>query len=302
VVYRAKHAMLRRPTAVKLLKPDHMTDTAVARFDREVQLASQLTHPNTIEIYDFGQTGDGVFYYAMEYLPGVSLAQLIQIEGAIPPARVVHILKQIAGSLAEAHGIGLVHRDIKPQNIMLCERGGQADFVKVLDFGLVKSIYDGQATNLTSSNVLTGTPLYMPPERLKDPLTNDARSDLYSLGAVAYNLLTGRSIFHCTTDLDILFHVMNVVPEPVVQLNASIPAALSELVASCLAKDPQNRPQSAAELLQALDQVPGLGSWTEAEARAWWQENGAAVQSIRRKPTAETVDVISQATAARSPV
>ena len=173
VVYRARHAMLRRPTAVKLLKPDHMTATAVARFEREVQLASQLTHPNTIEIYDFGQTADGVFYYAMEYLPGVSLAQLIQIEGAVPPARTVHILKQICGSLAEAHGIGLVHRDIKPQNIMLCERGGMADFVKVLDFGLVKSVEEDKATNLTASNVLTGTPLYMPPERLKGSSAND---------------------------------------------------------------------------------------------------------------------------------
>jgi hypothetical protein len=301
VVYRARHAMLRRPTAVKLLKPDHMTDTAVARFEREVQLASQLTHPNTIEIYDFGQTSDGVFYYAMEYLPGVSLAQLIQIEGAVPPARAVHILKQICGSLAEAHEIGLVHRDIKPQNVMLCERGGQADFVKVLDFGLVKSIDDAQAANLTASNVLTGTPLYMPPERLKNPMSNDPRSDLYSLGAVGYNLLTGRSIFHCTTDLDILFHVMNVVPEPPAQLNASIPAALSDLIVSCLAKDPQSRPRSAAEIRQALDQLPGLDCWTEADARAWWQENGAAVQSIRQKSMSETVDVTSQATSARGP-
>ena len=216
VVYRARHSMLRRRTAVKLLKPEHMTPVAIARFEREVQLASQLTHPNTIEIYDFGRTTDGVFYYAMEYLPGASLAQLIQIEGAVPPGRAVYILKQICGSLAEAHGIGLAHRDVKPHNIMLCERGGQADFIKVLDFGLVKSTSNDENTGLTAVTALAGTPLYMAPERLRDPLVTDTRSDLYSLGAVAYDLLTGRNIFHCVSDLDILFHVINVTPEAAV--------------------------------------------------------------------------------------
>ena len=167
VVYRARHAMLRRPTAVKLLKPEHLTSISIARFEREVQLASQLTHPNTIEIYDFGRTPDGVFYYAMEYLPGVSLAELIQIEGAIPPGRAVYILKQICGSLAEAHAIGLVHRDIKPHNIMLCERGGLADFVKVLDFGLVKNVDGHETSDLTAPTSLTGTPLYMAPSASK---------------------------------------------------------------------------------------------------------------------------------------
>jgi len=302
VVYRARHALLRRPTAVKLLKPDHMSDMAVARFEREVQLASQLTHPNTIEIYDFGETADGVFYYAMEYLPGASLAELIQIEGVIPSARAIHILRQACGSLAEAHAVGLVHRDIKPQNIMLCERGGQADFVKVLDFGLVKTIEGPGTSDLTTTRSLTGTPLYMAPERLKDPLSTDPRSDVYSLGAVAYNLLTGRSIFKVTNELDVLYHVMNVVPEPPAQLNASIPAELSRLIVSCLAKDPHDRPESAEVVLQSLDAIPIPVPWTETDARRWWKEHGAAVTELRRKSVADTVDVVAERTAARSNV
>lgn len=298
VVYRASHSMLRRRTAVKLLKPEHLTPVAIARFEREVQLASQLTHPNTIEIYDYGRTADGVFYYAMEYLPGVSLAQLIQVEGAIPAGRAVYILKQICGSLAEAHAIGLAHRDIKPHNIMLCERGGQADFVKVLDFGLVKSTSTSDTTGLTAVTALAGTPLYMAPERLRDPMITDTRSDLYALGAVGYNLLTGRSIFHCASDLDVLYHVMNVVPEPLTQLCADLPAELNELIMSCLAKDPQHRPQSATDILQQLDGLTGLTPWTQTDARDWWQEHGAAVVELQRKSVAETVEFVTQPTAA----
>ena len=239
-----RHSMLRRRTAVKLRRPEHMTPVAIARFEGEVQLASQLTHPNTIEIDHFGRTTDGVFYYAMEYLPGASLAQLIEIEGAVSPGCAVYILKQICGSLAEAHGIGLAHRDVKPHNIMLCERGGQADFIKVLDFGLVKSTTKDENTGLTAATALAGTPLYMAPERLRDPLVTDTRSDLYSLGAVAYDLLTGRNIFHCVSDLDVLFHVINVTPEAPSRLNPAVPPCLCELVMSCLAKDPHARPQS----------------------------------------------------------
>ncbi len=295
VVYRARHAFLRRPTAVKLLKPDHMNDVSVARFQREVQLASQLTHPNTIEIYDFGHTADGVFYYAMEFLPGVSLAQLINIEGPVPTARVVYILKQICGSLAEAHAIGLVHRDIKPHNIMLCERGGEADFVKVLDFGLVKAIDKQQDTELTAPTALTGTPLYMAPERLKNPLATDPRSDLYSLAAVAYNLLTAHSIYDCTADLDILYHVMNVVPTPPAQLNADIPAELNDLIVASLAKDPRDRPASVDDFRRTLETIPGLGSWTQSDAQAWWEKHAPEAALERDRSMAVTQDFVTQA-------
>jgi tRNA A-37 threonylcarbamoyl transferase component Bud32 len=298
VVYRARHSMLRRRTAVKLLKPELMTPVAIARFEREVQLASQLTHPNTIEIYDFGRTTDGVFYYAMEYLPGASLAQLIQIEGAVSPGRSVYILKQICGSLAEAHNIGLAHRDVKPHNIMLCERGGQADFIKVLDFGLVKSTAKSEDTGLTAATAMAGTPLYMAPERLRDPLVTDTRSDLYSIGAVAYDLLTGRNIFHCASDLDVLFHVMNVMPEAPSQLNPAVPALLSDLVMSCLSKDPLQRPQSASEILEVLDKLTNVIPWTQTDARRWWQEHGAAILDLQRRSLADTVEFVAHPTVA----
>ncbi|MEX0679368.1 MAG: protein kinase, partial [Pirellulales bacterium] len=194
-VYRARHAMLRRPTAVKLLEPAKTTETSVARFEREVQLTSQLNHPNTITIYDYGRTGEGIFYYAMEYLEGFSLDALVQRFGPLPDGRVIHILTQVCGSLVEAHAAGLIHRDIKPANIMLTRRGGVGDFVKLLDFGLVKAVDSQKMRTLTAADAITGTPLYIAPETVQDSEGSDARSDLYSLGAVGYFLLTGRPVF-----------------------------------------------------------------------------------------------------------
>ncbi|OYV80974.1 MAG: hypothetical protein B7Z73_18640, partial [Planctomycetia bacterium 21-64-5] len=187
-VYRARHRLLKRPTAVKVLKPQSSTPEMLARFEQEVQLSSQLTHPNTIEIYDYGCTPDGVFYYAMEYIDGLNLSQVVALSGELPAARVVYLLRQICGSLREAHSLGLLHRDIKPQNIMLCRRGGEADVVKVLDFGLVKQMARDTSSGTTTSTVLAGTPLYMSPERLLDRHAVDARSDLYSVGAVGFKL------------------------------------------------------------------------------------------------------------------
>ena len=207
VVWEARHALLRRPTAVKLLAPGTEGERSLARFEREVQLTAGLTHPSTIAIYDYGRTGDGVFYYAMELLHGINLLQLVTLEGPLPPSRVVHLLRQACGALSEAHAAGLIHRDIKPANLMICVYGGIPDFLKVLDFGLVKDIAapDPQARGaaggdaadpaLSQDGSLLGTPLYMAPEGMSDPTRIDVRADLFALGAVGYFLLTGRSPF-----------------------------------------------------------------------------------------------------------
>ena len=274
-VYLARHALLRRPTAVKVLKaPDGPSQEAILRFEREVQAASRLTDPNTIQIYDFGRTPEGTFYYAMEYLPGVTLAELVSLEGPIVPGRVVHILKQVCGSLREAHEQGLVHRDIKPLNIMLCERGGQCDFVKVLDFGLAKQL-DGPATlEISAPDHLIGTPLYMAPERLRNPTATDARTDIYSVGAVAYFLLTGRPVFQALTALDLQHQVLNAEPEcPSTRVPHPIPAGLERLVLECLSKDPAGRPPSVAALLEVLETLRDVPGWTQQQARDWWERN-----------------------------
>src|SRR5262249_31008217 len=177
-VYRARHAMLRRPTVVKLLNVDAVSEATIARFEREVQMTSGLSHPNTVAIFDFGRTPEGIFYYAMEFLEGTNLDDLVTRVGPLPEARVVYLLRQICGSLAEAHAAGLVHRDIKPANIFLTCRGGLHDFVKVLDFGLVKAIQDGDKAHLTNPNAVTGTPLYIPPETRNPPHQIDSPPDV----------------------------------------------------------------------------------------------------------------------------
>jgi len=271
-VYLARHALLRRPTAVKVLKPsEEMPQEAIQRFEREVQVASRLTHVNTIEIYDFGRTPDGTFYYAMEYLPGLNLAELVSLEGPIPTGRVIHILQQAGASLREAHHQGLVHRDIKPSNIMLCERGGEYDFVKVLDFGLVRDLRDAASLQITAPHRIIGTPLYMAPERFRSPLEADVRSDIYSLGAVAYHLLSGRPIFSSVSDLDLLGQVLHAVPDPLSErVPHPIPPELDRLVMDCLAKDPAQRPGSVGVLLEVLHSIHDASPWTQQEAQAWW--------------------------------
>jgi hypothetical protein len=271
-VYRAEHAMLRRPTAVKLLLPSKVSASSLERFEREVQLTSRLSHPNTIAIYDYGRTPNGIFYYAMEYLDGLSLESLVASDGMQPPGRVVHILLQAAGALAEAHGIGLIHRDIKPANIMLCERGGMPDVVKVVDFGLVKNLdADTSDVALTNTSALTGTPLYLAPEAITRADEVDARIDIYALGAVGYFLLTGTPPFTGHNVVEIAGHHLHTEPElPSVRVGRPVPPKLEALILSCLAKDPDERPRDAQALLTILLECDAESPWSATAARAWW--------------------------------
>ena len=267
VVYRGRHAMLRRPTVIKLLDVDAITDASIARFEREVQLTCQLNNPNTIAIHHFGRTPENDFYYAMEYLEGLDLEELVERGGPQPAARVVHLLLQMCGSLYEAHSLGLVHRDVKPANIKLARRGGVPDVVKVLDFGLVKAVNDDKQAGLTAANVLTGTPLYISPEAINNPAIVNARSDLYAVGAVGYHLLTGRPPFLGDGLVQLLQqHVMEP-PTPSSRLTAGpVSDALEAALLACLEKNPANRPQTAriSPRPSAAAWRPASGAWTTA--------------------------------------
>ena len=274
IVYRARHAMLRRPTAIKLLPPERAGEQNLARFEREVQLTSLLTHPNTIAIYDYGRTPDGVFYYAMEYLDGIDLEELVKRDGPQTPGCVVHILEQVAGALAEAHTARLIHRDIKPANVLLCERGGAPGVAKVVDFGLVKYDRPESPTNpaLSTVNAIMGTPLYLSPEAIAQPAALDARSDLYSLGAVGYFLLTGQHVFDAPTVVEVCGHHLHTPPTPPSErLGRALPPDLERVILGCLEKDPERRPQTAAELGAMLAALPCRGEWTQQTAVEWWR-------------------------------
>ena len=276
VVYSARHAMLRRPTAIKLINADKDGASNLARFEREVQLTAALTHPNTVTIFDYGRTPDGVFYYAMELLDGATLEELVAIDGPQAPARVIHILEQVCGALAEAHGVGLVHRDIKPANIMLVSQGGEPDVAKVLDFGLVKELREEGApgASLTQTGVLAGTPHYMPPEAITDPAEQDGRSDLYALGAVGYFLLVGEPVFPGNSVVEVCGHHLHTDPErPSLRSEREIPADLEAVILACLAKDPGDRPQDAIALRTRLRACAAGASWCPIQSRSWWREH-----------------------------
>jgi hypothetical protein len=277
VVFRAQHALLRRPTAVKLLPPERAGHAAIARFEREVQITAELTHPNTVAVYDYGRTPEGVFYYAMEYLDGADLERLVQRHGPQPPARVRHLMRQVAMSLAEAHARGLIHRDVKPSNLVVCRRGLERDFVKVVDFGLARDFEAGRL-ELTGSGELVGTPFYVSPEQITNPSAVGPASDLYGLGAVAYFLLTGTPPFQGKTVVEVCAgHLHAPVEPPSVRLGAEVPRELERLVLDCLAKDPSERPKDALEFVERLDACSELGAWTVREREMWWsaRENGA---------------------------
>ncbi|HVK13227.1 MAG TPA: serine/threonine-protein kinase, partial [Gemmataceae bacterium] len=271
-VYRAEHALLRRPCALKLIRPEKAGDpAALRRFEREVQVTATLTHPNTVQIFDYGHAQDGTFYYVMEYLPGLTLDEIVRRHGPLPPARAVHFLRQVCAALAEAHARGLTHRDIKPGNVMVCERGGVRDVVKLLDFGLVlPATDDPDGATLTREGVVAGTPAFMSPEQAGGQDGIDPRSDLYSVGALAYFLLTGKPPFDGRPAVKTLAaHLYEAPPA----LPADVPPALAAVVTRCLAKAPAERWSDSASLEAALGSTT-IPAWTADDAAAWWRQDG----------------------------
>jgi hypothetical protein len=286
VVYRARHALLRRDTAVKLLLPDRANPVAVARFEQEVRLTCQLTHPNTIQVYDYGHTPDGIFYYAMEFLRGLNLHELVARFGPQPEGRVIHILTQVCDSLAEAHALGLIHRDIKPANVFLCRRGGVPDCVKVLDFGLVQEYHAGNPARKVPArdDVVEGTPWFTPPEAIQGSTQPNPCSDLYAVGVLGYFLLTGQYIFDAETVSEIHEKQLNASPIPPSRRTTNtINPEMEQIILRCLKKDAALRPQSAGELKALLLNSPAAGKWTLEMRVAWWE-------ACEQKPIAGIVE------------
>jgi eukaryotic-like serine/threonine-protein kinase len=296
-VWRARHALMRRPTAIELLPSNRAGQEAITRFEREVQHTSRLTHPNTVAIYDYGRTPEGVFYYAMELLEGLNLQELVDRTGPQPPGRVVHVLTQVCGSLGEAHAQGIIHRDIKPANIILCERGGIPDTAKVVDFGLAKKVDAGGDPSLSKVNAILGTPLYMAPEAIVAPDSVDGRSDLYALGAVGYFLLSGEHVFDGKSTVEVCGQHLNDPPvPPSMKAGNELPVDLEAVVLRCLAKKPEARPQTARELSSAL-LACRVEPWTEDLVRKFWEDHAAGrslppkrADEIAASPTVVCVD------------
>jgi serine/threonine-protein kinase len=279
-VYRAEHLLLKRPCVIKLIKEDKRTDaSAIARFEREVQSTAKLTHWNSVEIFDYGHTEDGVFYYVMEYLPGMSLEELVKQHGPLPPERAVHILRQTCGALREAHHLGLIHRDVKPGNIFAAKLGGVYDVAKLLDFGLVRQARaeQAQSLSLTQEGSFSGSPLYMPPEQAEAYDEVDGRGDIYSLGAVAYHLLTGKPPFEGGSIIDVLMAHATKEAIPPSKIVSTIPADLEKVVLRCLEKKPGDRFQNVESLERALAACECADKWTEEMAEQWWSEAGVSL-------------------------
>ena len=291
IVHRATHAMLRRPAAIKLLLADRAGEKNLARFEREVQLTSRLTHPNTISIFDYGRTDEGVFYYVMEYLDGMDLERLVDAEGPLEPARAIHILTQVCGALAEAHALGLIHRDIKPANIVLTDRVDQPDVVKVVDFGLVKSLDPGEGELTTS---VTGTPMFMAPEAITSPDSVDARADLYALGAVAYFLITGKHVFEAPTVVEVCSrHLSDIPVSPSDRIGKPVPRDLEAIILACLSKAPNARPASAAALRTALLACDDAAGYDVAAAQVWWRDRGSKLRASAKAARAKSTGVLT---------
>ncbi len=273
-VYLALHQLLKRPCAIKLIRPDLAANPRVfARFEREVRATAQLSHWNTIEIFDYGRNDDGAFYYVMEYLPGLSLAALVERFGPMHPGRVIYLLRQACDALTEAHDSGLIHRDIKPANLMAAHRGGQYDVAKLLDFGLVKTLSGHGSIHITQEGTIAGSPLYMAPEQVMNTHPPDRRTDIYGLGAVAYYMLTGRPPFTGDAAMAVMVaHARDPVTPPS-QLRSGIPADLESVVLRCLAKNSNDRYPDTATLAAALERCLDAANWSPGLAAEWWRSH-----------------------------
>jgi eukaryotic-like serine/threonine-protein kinase len=290
-VYRATHQMLARPAAVKLIRSELIGSSSpnaarviIERFRREAEAAASLRSPHTINLYDFGISQDGTFFLVMELLDGLDLETLIERYGPLPAERAVYLLRQACDSLAEAHTRGLVHRDIKPSNVFTCRMGLDVDFVKVLDFGLVKAMGEGdrESTLLTAPDSTTGTPAYIAPEVIRGDHVPDHRVDIYTLGCVGYWLLTGRLVFQAPNAIQLMYQHANSQPvAPSQRSELEVPADLDRIILSCLAKLPEDRPQSAHELSRLLAGSTAANGWTEERAHRWWDRHHPAMSGHR---------------------
>jgi serine/threonine-protein kinase len=288
-VYLAEHQLLKRPCAIKLIRHELAGNARVfARFEREVRATAQLSHANTIEIFDYGRNDDGAFYYVMEYLPGLSLADLIERYGPMPAARVIYLLRQACDALREAHDSGLIHRDIKPGNLMAAYRGGHYDVTKLLDFGLVKTLSEDDSVHLSQEGTVAGSPLYMAPEQVMHTQPPDRRTDIYGLGAVAYFTLTGSPPFLGRSAMEVMVaHARDPVTPPS-QLHPGVPADLEAVVLRCLAKHPDDRYPDTRSLAAALDACADASNWSPEHAASWWRANSSFIPSeITARPGPE---------------
>lgn len=286
VVYEAEHQTLRRQTAIKVLRPEKTAEHNLVRFEREARLTASLCHPNTVSVYDYGRTPGGTFYYAMEYIEGIDLDMLVRHDGPQHPGRVIQILSQICGSLSEAHAVGLIHQDIKPANIFLCERAGMVDMVKVLDFGLVRRFSRVEGADGRTSMIMpqqqdfVGTPHYVAPEALLGDGEVDGRTDLYSLGCVAHYLLTGAAPFAGSTVLEVLGQHLHATAKPFASKTRwPISPELERVILGCLGKSRVQRPNDAATLFAMLQQCPEARAWDAEHGRKWWAERGPGLMA-----------------------
>ncbi len=288
-VYLGEHTLLRRSCAIKLIRPDFAGDpTTLSRFEREVQAMATLTHWNTVEVYDYGRTDDGTFYYVMEYLPGLSLQELVEQYGPLPAGRAIYFLRQLCAALREAHGIGLIHRDLKPSNVIICKRGEVYDVAKLLDFGLVHETgMNGDVqSKLTMQGTILGSPQFIAPEQAKGFTNVDARTDIYALGALGYFLLTGQSPFQRETVMELLAAHISDTPVAPRAVRPEVPLDLEEILLRCLRKKPEDRYSNVVELDRALAESVAAQDWDADLAEDWWHAHANRASSETKDSTA----------------